>query len=51
MAVQKAEGYDLEIESPGLIASTSRGVVPHLTRDHVEKSGSIKLVHIPFESL
>lgn len=26
------------IETPGLVTSTSRGVVPHLTPDHVDSS-------------
>ena len=39
------------IDTPTSLTSTSRGVVPHLTRDHVVLSPSIKWVHVPFEIL
>ncbi|KAH8112424.1 tRNA-guanine(15) transglycosylase-like protein [Phellopilus nigrolimitatus] len=38
------------ISTPGFITSTSRGVVPHLTRDHVEATDAVKWVHVPFET-
>ncbi|KAI0267388.1 tRNA-guanine(15) transglycosylase-like protein [Gloeopeniophorella convolvens] len=44
------EKTSLEVPTPGLIASSSRGVVPHLSRDHVRSSEAIKWVHIPFET-
>ena len=41
----------IELETPNLITSTSRGVVPHLTLDHVIATDAIKWVHVPFETL
>ncbi|KAL6309181.1 tRNA-guanine(15) transglycosylase-like protein [Sparassis latifolia] len=38
------------MKTPGLIAATSRGVVPHLSRDHVKSTAAIRWVHIPFET-
>ncbi|TFK35426.1 tRNA-guanine(15) transglycosylase-like protein [Crucibulum laeve] len=38
------------IPTPGLLTATSRGVVPHLSRDHHRKTQAIKWVHIPFET-
>ncbi|KAI5832796.1 hypothetical protein K523DRAFT_297441 [Schizophyllum commune Tattone D] len=40
----------VEIATPGLIAMTSRGVVPHLSRDHARGSEAVRWVHVPFES-
>ncbi|KAJ7594090.1 tRNA-guanine(15) transglycosylase-like protein [Mycena floridula] len=37
------------LDSPGIIASTSRGVVPHLSRDHYETK-AIRWVNLPFET-
>ncbi|KAI0040598.1 hypothetical protein FA95DRAFT_852071 [Auriscalpium vulgare] len=45
-----AEGSTLEILTPGLITSTSRGVVPHLSRNNVNATAAICWVHVPFES-
>ena len=44
-------GRKIELETPNLITSTSRGVVPHLTLDHVMTTDAIKWVHVPFETL
>ncbi|KAF8313577.1 tRNA-guanine transglycosylase [Clavulina sp. PMI_390] len=41
---------EIEIPTPNLWAYTSRGVVPHLTKDNVARSSSIKGLHIPLES-
>ena len=41
----------IEVPTPGLITSTSRGVVPHLSGDHTALSEAIRWVHVPFESL
>ena len=41
----------LEISTPGLITATTRGLIPHLSRDHVNSSPHIHWVHVPFESL
>ncbi|KAI5118130.1 hypothetical protein M0805_008037 [Coniferiporia weirii] len=48
--LKKTSGNEIHIDTPGLITSTSRGTVPHLTRDHVENTGAIKWVHVPFET-
>ena len=41
----------LEILTPGIITSTSRGVVPHLSRDNTRATDAIRWVHVPFETL
>jgi hypothetical protein len=50
---RESENNDLslEVHTPGLITSTSRGVVPHLSGDHTNASEAIRWVHVPFESL
>ena len=40
-----------EIDTPGLITATSRGVVPHLSRDHIVGTEAVRWVQLPFESL
>ncbi|KAF9069753.1 tRNA-guanine(15) transglycosylase-like protein [Rhodocollybia butyracea] len=40
----------IAIDTPGVLTCTSRGVVPHLSRDNVKRTRAIKWVHIPFES-
>ncbi|KAH9946347.1 tRNA-guanine(15) transglycosylase-like protein [Epithele typhae] len=40
----------LDTETPALLIATSRGVVPHLTRDHVHLTTAIRHVQLPFES-
>jgi hypothetical protein len=42
---------ELKIDTPGLLVPTSRGVVPHLSRDHYRVTNAIKLVNVPFETL
>lgn len=44
-------GQTLEIHTPGIMAVTSRGVVPHLSGDHVATTDAIRWVHVPIESL
>ncbi|KDQ54042.1 hypothetical protein JAAARDRAFT_196811 [Jaapia argillacea MUCL 33604] len=39
-----------DIETPGPITATSRGIVPHLSRDNLRATNAIRWVHIPFES-
>ncbi|KAA1474474.1 tRNA-guanine transglycosylase [Dentipellis sp. KUC8613] len=51
--VQRAESDEpitLDVLTPGLIASTSRGLVPHMSRDSVDQTAAIRWVHVPFES-
>ncbi|KAJ3496394.1 hypothetical protein NLJ89_g10491 [Agrocybe chaxingu] len=40
----------LEIKTPGILATTSRGVIPHLSRDHQRRTGAIRWVNVPFET-
>ncbi|KAL5514900.1 hypothetical protein ACEPAG_2216 [Sanghuangporus baumii] len=50
LTVKKPDGSEIKIDTPGIITSTSRGVVPHLTGDYVQKSDAIRWVHIAFET-
>ncbi|KAF9236047.1 tRNA-guanine(15) transglycosylase-like protein [Melanogaster broomeanus] len=38
------------METPNILVGTSRGVVPHLSRDHCNSSDAIKWINVPFES-
>lgn len=40
----------IEIPTPNLWITTSRGVIPHLTRDNVARSAALTGVHLTFES-
>lgn len=52
VSIARSDGSTpLAVKTPGLIAATSRGVVPHLSRDHVRITKAIRWVHVPFESL
>jgi hypothetical protein len=39
------------VETPAMITSTSRGVVPHLSRDHQASAEAICWMNVPIESL
>ncbi|KAF9528263.1 Queuine tRNA-ribosyltransferase-domain-containing protein [Crepidotus variabilis] len=41
---------EIRLETPTFLTSTSRGVVPHLSRDNVKRCESIRWVNVPFES-
>ncbi|KAJ6607769.1 tRNA-guanine(15) transglycosylase-like protein [Mycena sp. CBHHK59/15] len=41
---------NIRIETPGLAVSTSRGVIPHLSRDQHKRAPAIRWIHIPFET-
>jgi hypothetical protein len=41
----------VEIDTPGFLTATSRGVVPHLAHDQVQSATPIRCLSIPFESL
>ncbi|PPQ87622.1 hypothetical protein CVT25_005807 [Psilocybe cyanescens] len=41
---------EIQIQTPGMLTTTSRGVVPHLSRDHHRGSAAIRWVNIPFET-
>lgn len=45
------EKHSIEIPTPGILVSAPRGVVPHLSRDHVQKTASIKWLNVPLETL
>ncbi|KIL63704.1 hypothetical protein M378DRAFT_164128 [Amanita muscaria Koide BX008] len=47
--LQRLSPSDL-IPTPNLLTSTSRGVIPHLSRDHHNKTDAVRWVNIPFES-
>ena len=52
VSVQRQDGTaPVAIRTPGMVTATSRGVVPHLSRDHVRLTKAIRWVHVPFESL
>ena len=51
LSVKKPGSHELLLETPGMFVSTSRGTVPHLTRDHLEGTEASKMIHVPFESL
>ncbi|KAJ7502767.1 tRNA-guanine(15) transglycosylase-like protein [Mycena galericulata] len=40
----------VSISTPALIAATSRGVVPHLSRDQYKRTEALRWVHVPFET-
>ncbi|EIW77271.1 hypothetical protein CONPUDRAFT_168246 [Coniophora puteana RWD-64-598 SS2] len=44
------EGTQIELPTPGFLVCTSRGVVPHLSRDHCNAASAVHWVHVPFES-
>jgi len=41
----------IKIDTPGLLTTASRGLLPHLSRDHVNATAAIRWVNIPFETL
>jgi hypothetical protein len=48
--LKRPEHNDVQVQTPGFLTCTSRGVIPHLSRDHYGLSG-ICWVHVHFESL
>ncbi|KAH9934864.1 tRNA-guanine(15) transglycosylase-like protein [Fomitopsis serialis] len=51
VSVQRPDGAaPIAIKTPGMMTATSRGVVPHLSRDHVRLTRAIRWVHVPFET-
>lgn len=49
--LNNGENHLIEIPTPGILISAPRGVVPHLSRDHVEKSGAVRWLNVPIETL
>lgn len=41
----------ITLDTPNILVGTSRGVVPHLSRDHTNGSDAIRWINVPFESL
>jgi queuine tRNA-ribosyltransferase len=46
-----SSNHTIDIPTPNFLIGTSRGVVPHLSRDHVRSANAITWVNVPFESL
>jgi hypothetical protein len=44
-------GMSVVTETPGLVTMTTRGLVPHLSRDHQAGAAAIRWMGLPFESL
>ena len=41
----------ITMDTPNTLVGTSRGVVPHFSRDHTDGSDAIRWLNVPFESL
>lgn len=41
----------LQISTPNLLSTTSRGVIPHISRDQYKITDAILWVNVPFETL
>ena len=46
-----SQNHLLQIPTPNLLTTTSRGVVPHISRDHYKLTDAILWVNVPFETL
>ncbi|KAJ2965857.1 hypothetical protein NUW54_g13974 [Trametes sanguinea] len=44
------DGIVMSTETPAMLVATSRGIVPHLSRDHLHLTRAIQHVQLPFES-
>ncbi|TFK18675.1 hypothetical protein FA15DRAFT_760512 [Coprinopsis marcescibilis] len=40
----------IDIQTPGVLTNTSRGVIPHLSRDNYPSHSALKWMNVPFES-
>ncbi|KAK0205170.1 tRNA-guanine(15) transglycosylase-like protein [Desarmillaria ectypa] len=40
----------IDIDTPGILVNTSRGVIPHLSGDQHKQCSSVRWVHVPFET-
>ncbi|PFH48522.1 hypothetical protein AMATHDRAFT_76678 [Amanita thiersii Skay4041] len=45
-----APDHQCSIDTPGFFTSTSRGVIPHLSRDHHDTTQALSWVNVPFET-
>jgi hypothetical protein len=50
IALKRSDSH-LQIPTPNLITTTSRGVVPHISRDHYKLTDAILWINVPFETL
>ena len=41
----------VQIPTPNFLSTTSRGVLPHVSRDHYKLTDAILWVNVPFETL
>lgn len=41
----------IQTDTPALLTATSRGLIPHLSRDNARLTAAIRHVQLPFESL
>lgn len=41
----------IKIDTPGILTTASRGLIPHLSRDHVNSTAAVRWVNIPLETL
>ncbi|KAH7924918.1 hypothetical protein BV22DRAFT_1065892 [Leucogyrophana mollusca] len=48
--VKQTTEHIIDLDTPNFLSTTSRGVVPHLSRDHCNSMSALRWVHIPFES-
>ncbi|KAI6132332.1 hypothetical protein EV401DRAFT_1849807 [Pisolithus croceorrhizus] len=44
------ETSSVTFNTPNILVGTSRGVVPHLSRDHCNSADAIRWINVPFES-
>ena len=52
ISIDREDGTpSVQTDTPALLTTTSRGVVPHLSRDNVHLTGAIRHIQLPFESL
>ena len=52
LSIRREDGSVVpDILTPGLVTATSRGVVPHLSRDHLNLTKAVRWIQLPFESL
>ncbi|KAG6827804.1 hypothetical protein H0H92_010411 [Tricholoma furcatifolium] len=50
LVLERPNGHCITLQTPAMLTGTSRGVVPHLSRDHVKGSAAISWIHVPFET-
>ena len=51
VTLYRQDGCNPTLETPALVTATSRGIVPHLSQDHVLITRAIRWVQLHFESL